>query len=68
VFCFTTRWLGARSTKYIYRRHVGLSALTASWCFIVGVTGCYNSELVRLSSVGKTRCYNSKLSIFIVDT
>jgi len=32
VFYFTTRWLGARSTKYIYRRHVGLSALIASWC------------------------------------
>ncbi len=68
MFCFTIRWLGTRSAKYIYRRYIGLSALIASWYFIVGVTRYYNSELVRLSSVGKTRCYNSELSIFIVDT
>jgi len=68
VFYFAIRWLGIRSTKCIYRRYIGLSALIASWCFIVGVTRYYNSELVRLSSVGKTRCYDSELSIFIVDT
>ncbi len=40
MFCFATRWLGARYAECVYRRHVGLNVIAVELDWATGAIGC----------------------------